>query len=155
MLERQSAGELPAKHHIQLRGPDGALRVEECLTREGFAGAYTLMYHLHRPHPSDRVAAAHGWPAPVEAGAERHLSRRHLWSGQLGSGGAPVDARRPLLFNDDVVIGVAKPDAPDPVYVVHAEAISSSTCTRAAGCCAPSSATCGSGRWTTCLSPRA
>jgi homogentisate 1,2-dioxygenase len=122
MLERQSAGELPAKHHIQLRGPDGALRVEECLTREGFAGAYTLMYHLHRPHPSDRVAAAHGWPAPVEAGAERHLSRRHLWSGQLGSGGAPVDARRPLLFNDDVVIGVAKPDAPDPVYVVHAEA---------------------------------
>jgi homogentisate 1,2-dioxygenase len=36
MLERIVVGDVPKKHHIQLRGLDGALRYEECITREGF-----------------------------------------------------------------------------------------------------------------------
>ena len=40
---------LPAKHHIQLR-QDGELRFEECFTRDGFDGPYTILYHHRRPH---------------------------------------------------------------------------------------------------------
>ena len=50
MLQRIVQGEVPAKHHIALRGGDGALRHEECITRDGFEGAYTIAYHEHRPH---------------------------------------------------------------------------------------------------------
>ena len=41
MLERMTAGEVPAKPHTALRDADGRLRHEECLTREGFDGPLT------------------------------------------------------------------------------------------------------------------
>ena len=50
MLDRICVGDVPRKHHLQLRGPGGELRYEECFTRDGFDGPYTIMYHLRRPH---------------------------------------------------------------------------------------------------------
>ncbi len=121
MIERRWAGELPPKHHIVFRDAEGALLHEECLTRKGFDGLYTLMYHRHRPHPSTLSTAAHGWPKP-EAVAEQALARRHYLSQHLADhGGAPVDARRPLLFNADVIFSVLFPTESDPVYVVNAD----------------------------------
>lgn len=123
MIERLVRGEVPAKHHITSHGPSGELRHEECFTRKGFDGAYTILYHERRPHPSTVVPAGHGWTFPVAVDAGRPLARRHYKSQDLlAAGGAPVDARVPLLFNDDVIVGLAQPDAPDPVYVSHAEA---------------------------------
>ncbi len=76
MLDRLQQGEVPAKHHVALRGPDGALRHEEAYTRDGFDGPYTLAYHLRRPHPTAPVEAGHGW-APPAAPPARALARRH------------------------------------------------------------------------------
>lgn len=121
MFDRLAFGELPPKHHTVLRGPDGALRWEECITRQGFDGPYTLAYHARRPHEARVVEAGHGWAAPIDADALRPLARRHYRSQDLPTGGPAVDARVPLLFNQDVVIGVAKVDAPDPVYVVNGD----------------------------------
>ncbi len=50
MIERLCYGEVPRKHHLQLRGPGGELRWEECFTQGGFEDAFTICYHLHRPH---------------------------------------------------------------------------------------------------------
>ena len=61
MLERMNAGEIPAKHHIALRDTEGNLRYEECLTRDGFDGPYTILYHLRRPHLQEAAPAKHGW----------------------------------------------------------------------------------------------
>jgi homogentisate 1,2-dioxygenase len=60
MLDRMQVGEVAKKHHVQLRGPDGALRFEECFTRDGFDGPYTIMYHLRRPHTQRVATAKHG-----------------------------------------------------------------------------------------------
>lgn len=121
-MERIVRGEVPAKHHIVFRGPDGELRWEECFTRAGFDGAYSILYHVHRPHEAEVTEAAHGWKAPVAA-PEGPLARRHFKTQDLPSmGGPPVDAHQPLMFNKDVVIGMVTPDAEDPVYVINADA---------------------------------
>ncbi|WP_428266902.1 homogentisate 1,2-dioxygenase [Haliangium sp.] len=127
MIERLRRGEVPAKHHIAFRTPDGdGLYYEECFTRRGFDGPYTIMYHQRRPH-EQRLAPGlvRGWPAPRQApaDAERALAKRHYKSQELApTAGAPVDARVPLLFNRDVVLSVLKPDRADDVYWINGDA---------------------------------
>jgi len=127
MLDRMQVGEVAKKHHIQLRGQGGELRFEECFTRDGFDGPYTILYHLRRPHVHRVTEAKHGWAAPVAA-PERPLAKRHYKTFELepsrghASGGPQIDARVPLLFNADLIAGVAFPTAPDPVYVADGDA---------------------------------
>jgi len=123
MLDRMCAGDVARKHHIQLRGEGGALRYEECFTRDGFDGPYTILYHLRRPH-LQRVAPSvkHGWLQAAAAG-ERALAKRHYRSFELAKQAGPqLDHRVALLFNDDVVAGVAFPTADDPVYISDGDA---------------------------------
>ena len=109
MLDRMQVGDVAKKHHIQLRGADGELRFEECFTRDGFDGPYTIFYHLRRPHVHRLAPAKHGWAAPV-AVPERALAKRHYKSFELmNEKGPQIDARIPLVFNDDVISGVAFP----------------------------------------------
>jgi homogentisate 1,2-dioxygenase len=121
MFERRVAGKVPRKHHIQLRDEKGTLMYEECITRDGFEGPYTIAYHLQAPHTQSLSEAAHGWKAP-EAVTGRALAKRHYQTQRLQRvGGAPIDARVPLLFNADVTLGVLHPTEPDPVYFSNAD----------------------------------
>jgi homogentisate 1,2-dioxygenase len=123
MLDRMTAGTLPDKPHTALRDAAGKLRYEECLTREGFDGPFTIMYREHRPHTAALATAAHGWEVPLPSDEEaRPLARRHYRTQDLPPrGGAPVDARTPLLFNDDVVLSAVEPDVADPVYFANGD----------------------------------
>jgi homogentisate 1,2-dioxygenase len=121
MLERIVRGELAAKPHTALRSPEGFLRYEECITRAGFDGPYTIVYHERRPHEARSVPAEHGFRLP-EASGLRPLARRHYLSQSLDAGGSPLGARRSLLFNRDVVISIARPDRDDPVYFSNGDA---------------------------------
>ena len=58
MLERRESGRLPGAPHTQLRAEDGRLLYEHCLTRRGFDGPYTILYHAERPHEAQ--PSAHG-----------------------------------------------------------------------------------------------
>jgi homogentisate 1,2-dioxygenase len=121
VIERRWAGDLPPKHHIAFRDAAGALLHEECFTRKGFDGPYTLMYHRHRPHVHSPAPTAHGWPK-AEAVPDQALLRRHFRTpGLAARGGPPVDARTPLLFNADLTFSVLFPTASDPVYVVNGD----------------------------------
>ena len=124
MLERMAVGSIPAKHHIALRDPRGQLLWEECFTRDGFDGPYTICYHQHRPHEHQVAKPTHGWARAQAAPGvlERPLAKRHYRSQELPRrGGAPVDVRLPVLFNDDVVLSIAHPSVPDPTYVANAD----------------------------------
>src|SRR5687767_2431637 len=104
MLERRVAGVVPKKHHIALRSSDGRLYYEECLTRIGFDGPYSILYHQKRPHTQSLAKPSAGWDLPVAAPA-RALAKRHYRSQDLQRrSGSPSKARQPLLFNDDVVL---------------------------------------------------
>ncbi len=126
MLDRMAVGEIAKKHHIQLRGAAGELRFEECFTRDGFDGPYSILYHLRRPHVHRLAPATHGWAAPT-AVAPRALAKRHyksfeLLAAEAPAGQAQIDGRIPLVFNDDIIAGVAFPGAPDPVYIADGDA---------------------------------
>jgi homogentisate 1,2-dioxygenase len=122
MLDRVAFGEIAKKHHIVLRGGDGALRHEECITRRGFDGPYTIAYHVNRPQTQEPAETKRGFARP-EAAPPRGLLKRHFRSTELPRhGGAPLDDRLALLFNEDVVISALFPDRSDPVYFVNADA---------------------------------
>jgi homogentisate 1,2-dioxygenase len=122
MLDRVAVGDVPKKHHIALRDAAGNLRYEECLTRAGFDGPYTILYHERRPHIQHAERAAYGFALP-EASAARPLLKRHYKSFELPRAGGPsINARVPLLFNRDVVCGVLYPSDDDPVYFSNADA---------------------------------
>jgi homogentisate 1,2-dioxygenase len=121
MIDRRSAGELPRKPHTAFRKPDGGLYYEECLTRAGFDGPFTIAYHRERPHAAVAAEVSHGWQLPAAIPARR-LSKRHYRSQDLQQPpGAPIDRRTPLLFNADVVLSVLRPSQPDPVYFVNGD----------------------------------
>jgi homogentisate 1,2-dioxygenase len=120
VLDRVVCGEIPRKHHIALRDPAGQLRFEECFTRDGFDGPYTILYHVDRPHTHRLAQAQHGWRTPT-ARPETALAKRHYKSFELPAGGAPIDARVPLFYNEDVVVSVVRPTASDPVYFANAD----------------------------------
>ncbi len=122
MLERLSFGSLPPKPHTALRGPSNALRYEECITRAGFDGPYSIAYHERRPHEAEPTEVHYGWE--VAAGRPpRSLTRHHFKSfEQRQRGGPALDARVPLLENDDLVLSVLGPDSEDPAYFVNADA---------------------------------
>src|SRR5690606_30869023 len=104
-------------------GPAGELRWEECITQDGFEGPYTIAYHLHRPHEQRLAPTTHGWTIPTQPIDDHRLLKRHYKTNDLERrGGASLDVRVPLLWNDDVTLAIAKPDAPDPVYFVDGDA---------------------------------
>jgi homogentisate 1,2-dioxygenase len=120
MLDRQAQGLFPQKPHLRFANPEGGLYYEECLTRAGFEGAFSMLYHRHRPHQAEPVDTKR-FTRACTGTTSRSLLRRHYRSLELPAGGASLEARRPLLVNEDVVVGVLRPTEPDPTYIVNAD----------------------------------
>lgn len=124
MPERHTVGSIPAKHHIIHRNPNNdSLYWEECFTRDGFEGPYTIMYHQNRPHEQIPSPISHyGWEKPIAA-PDITLRKRHFTTQTMTpKGGMPINSRIPILFNSDICISVAHPDRPDDVYMNNADA---------------------------------
>lgn len=98
-------GTIPHKRHTQFRKPGGGLFREEVMGLEGFHGVQSLLYHHFLP---PRVLRAeYLGPAAVsytEFGALRH---RAFGTSPLPAGADPVTARRTLLGNSDVTLGIS------------------------------------------------
>lgn len=100
-------GELPEKRHIQFRRPDGGLYREEVMGLEGFSGIQSILYHHFLP---PRVVRAEDLgPAKAEYAPFGALRHRAYATSDLPAGGDAVAARRVLLGNADVTLGVSRP----------------------------------------------
>ena len=99
-------GEIPHKRHTRFRKPDGTLYREEVMGLEGFHGIQSLLYHHFLPprvKHTEYLGAAK--PEYTEFGALRH---RAFTTQNIPAGGDPVQARRVLLGNNDVTMGVSR-----------------------------------------------
>jgi homogentisate 1,2-dioxygenase len=99
------AGSLPDKRHIQFRRADGGLYAEELVSTKGFDGPYSLLYHLRPPTATLEVRA---WDRPrVGRVPNEPIRNRHLRTAHGMPSGDAIEARVPLLVNDDLTFGVA------------------------------------------------
>lgn len=105
-------GTVPAKRHIKLRREgesflDEGIYYEHVVTTEGFARAYSILYHLHPPTRNTQVEfAGH---INVSAVDDLPLRQHHFRSGQLPRQKDPVTGRVPIVFNEDLIAWRAKP----------------------------------------------
>jgi homogentisate 1,2-dioxygenase len=123
VIDRQTAGLLPAKPHTVHRDPAGNLLYEEMHTRHGFGGAFTYLYHRYPVGANREVTETHrGFPQPVAEEKGRFPIRRRLYqSDRIPSGGQLVDRRTPILFNPDLTIYLARPTESDDVYFANGD----------------------------------
>ncbi len=100
-------GDIPQKRHVQFRKPDGGLYREEVMGLEGFSGIQSILYHHFLPprvkHIEDLGPAV---PNYVDFGPLRH---RAFATANIPAGGDALSARRVLMGNDDVQLGVSRP----------------------------------------------
>jgi homogentisate 1,2-dioxygenase len=100
-------GELPHKRHTQYRKPDGGLYREEVMGLEGFSGLQSILYHHFLPPRVRQVEDLGASTAEyTDYGPLRH---RAFQTADMPAGGDPVAARRVLLGNNDVSLGMSLP----------------------------------------------
>jgi homogentisate 1,2-dioxygenase len=123
VIDRQSAGLLPAKPHTVLRDASGNLLYEEMHTRRGFDGPFTYLYHRYPVTAHTEVSMTkRGFPAPAEDEAARFPIRRRLYqSDRVAAGGQLLDRRTPVLFNSDLTIYLANPTESDDAYFANGD----------------------------------
>lgn len=124
MIDRWTQGIIPEKPHTVFRDPDsGAILYEECFTRMGFDGPYSILYHRRPPTQELQTESTErGFRLrPADPADPPALRRRLFDSGQVAAGGSMIDARTPLLFNSDVVISVSRPSESDTAFFVNGD----------------------------------
>ncbi len=101
-------GLIPPKRHIQFRQPDGSLYAEELVSSEGFSNIYSLLYHKNLPTRIIKVGER--TKINLDKAEEYSLEPVHLKTSTAGSTGVDmIDARLPVMFNNDVTIAICNP----------------------------------------------
>ncbi|MBO0331360.1 homogentisate 1,2-dioxygenase [[Muricauda] lutisoli] len=100
-------GKIPQKRHTQFEKPDGGLYYEQLFGTIGFDGMSSLSYHVHRPTQVKEIGKA--LDVSPKIAVEKNITSRKF----IGFDVAPKDdfleAREPLLVNNDVHVGLAAP----------------------------------------------
>lgn len=121
MIHYMKLGRVAPKPHVTFHD-EGKLLMEQCFTRQGFEGPYSILYF--RTPPTDETAveklAIPGF-CPFEPLAEQPLHRRHLKTTELKLSGDFLDARRVLLFNSDIQMSMVKPTTTSPRFFVNGD----------------------------------
>jgi len=111
----QRRGQIPPKRHTQFRQPDGSLYKEELVSSYGFSGIYSNLYHIYAPTAVTLVEEPYA--VPVERVLPYKLEQTHLKTSTLGITGTDyLQARVPLLVNDDVQIEMLRTEALEMPY---------------------------------------
>ena len=97
-------GKIPPKRHTAFKKEDGSLYYEELVSREGFSGIYSNLYHLQRPTKISKVGEL--FKQELSKAKTKHRAR-HITTASLKTTGDVLSARIPLFFNSDVIISVA------------------------------------------------
>ncbi len=113
-------GQIPHKRHTQFRKPDGGLYREEVMGLEGFSGLQSILYHHYLP-PRVQNFEDMG-STEVEYSDFGPLRHRAFATLNVPKGGDSVSARRVLLGNHDVTLGISRPSTSMDYYYRNAQA---------------------------------
>jgi homogentisate 1,2-dioxygenase len=101
-------GAIPPKRHTQFRQPDGSLYKEELVSSRGFSGIYSNLYHFFNPNSIKSIGESIPYDWKIAEGYG--LKQTHLkTSGVETTGEDYLKARKMLMMNNDVMMGICSP----------------------------------------------
>ena len=100
-------GIIPAKRHTQFRKPDGKLYYEELFGTIGFDGMSSLLYHIHRPTQVSALKPPQNCMPKIAV--SQNIQSRKLIGGNIAPQKDYLEARKTLLINSALALGVAAP----------------------------------------------
>lgn len=106
-MRYHTLGEIPQKRHVVFKDENGKHRYEQLFGTEGFSGVSSLLYHIHRPTQMMKF----GEPIDVTpvAAIEKNITPRLIQGFKAKPTDDFLEARTPLFFNNDLIMGVAAP----------------------------------------------
>jgi len=112
-------GRIPHKRHTQFRKEDGGLYYEQLMGTKGFSGIQSLIYHVNQPTQVKKAEKI--CDVVYEYEEKGALQHRHFLTKDIQAGGDFLEARRIYLANDDVAIGIARPNKQMEYYYRNGE----------------------------------
>ncbi|MEO2052477.1 MAG: homogentisate 1,2-dioxygenase [Allomuricauda sp.] len=100
-------GKIPQKRHTQFEKPDGSLYYEQLFGTIGFDGMSSLSYHIHRPTQVKEIGKAIDMTPKIAV--EKNITSRKFIGFDVAPKDDYLEAREPLLVNNDVHVGLAAP----------------------------------------------
>tara|TARA_R110002012_G_scaffold52891_2_gene135819 strand:+ start:6133 stop:7290 length:1158 start_codon:yes stop_codon:yes gene_type:complete len=100
-------GKIPPKRHTQFEKPSGGLYYEQLFGTIGFDGMSSLSYHVHRPTQVKKIGKA--LEASPKIAVEKNITSRKFIGFDVVPKDDFLEAREPLLVNNDVHVGLAAP----------------------------------------------
>ena len=103
----KTLGEIPNKRHTQFRDGQKNLYWEELVSRNGFSGIYSNLYHLNPPMNIIKIGSFKKIELSTANVSYRH---HHMKTSKLKKNGTFISSRVPLFFNSELVIYKAHVD---------------------------------------------
>ena len=97
----QSKGLIPNKRHTIFKKNTNSIYYEELISRKGFSGIYSNVYHLRMPTRVIKMGKFK--PITIKKADTKHQAR-HIQTQNILNHGDIIYDRIPLLFNKDVII---------------------------------------------------
>ena len=104
----QKQGNIPPKRHIQFRNNKNELLWEELISRGGFSGIYSNVYHKTPPTSIEAIGEIENTKLVSSKDKHRHM---HILTSGIKSEGDCISSRIPLFFNEDIIISKAHVEA--------------------------------------------
>jgi len=96
-------GDIPSKRHTVFK-KNKKLLYEQHVSREGFSGIYSNLYHLSMPTQLKEIGDL--TELNIVKAKVKHQPQ-HIQTFKINKYGDTLDSRIPLLFNDDILISVS------------------------------------------------
>jgi homogentisate 1,2-dioxygenase len=102
-------GNIPQKRHTQFRQPDGSLYKEELFSSRGFDGILTNAYHINPPTKVREIEDEIEYFI-IQEWSEATLRPYHFKTYNHPPDLNYITGRKPLLFNENVIMSISRPD---------------------------------------------
>lgn len=122
MIHRHQLGKVPPKPHTTFYSDDKKLFMEQCVTRRGFEGPFSILY-FHTPPTDETAVESMTVPGfcPFKLVEHQALHRRHVQTQAMKPEGDFVTGRRTLMANADLQVGICKPADPPRRFFSNAD----------------------------------
>ena len=115
MVYYHSMGKIPHKRHTAFRKETSGIYHEHLMGNLGFTGIQSILYTIRPPTQLIKVERIKDFSWDREP--DNYLHLRHFRTHSLPpEGTSPVLDRTPLLFNNDVGVSIARPNADDDFF---------------------------------------